>query len=101
MIGSFRAVHCAGAFIPDARAITAMSLLFERIVLPNNLGAISEFARRYQINTTAEYQLEIRGEADPFPDLTEQQRKTAAVYLHRYIEFLVSNHKLVGPIFET
>lgn len=103
LINSFRAVSCSGAFIPDARAVTAMALLFERVFLPNNIEIVAEFAKKYRFQDyrSRDIGLRVEGDDDPFSELTEEQRQTANRYLQVSLGFLVRNRELVGPLFET
>lgn len=103
----FKAVCCSGVLVPDQRTVTAMALLFSKVFLPSNVEAISGFAQHYRIETRDPVSPEFRIEnaagdvADPFPQLSEQQRATALLYLEWCRHFSLQNHELFGPLFET
>lgn len=99
---SFRAVHCGGALL-TGRATTALSLLFERVFLPNNVELIGRFAKSYRFKKIPENLDElaiesVSGHDDPFQDLDEQQRTTALTYLHRCHNYAVHYHELFESI---
>jgi hypothetical protein len=108
-IGKFKAVYCSGIFVPDAAAVTALSLLFEKVYLPNNVELISAFVKKYTIqskgDSVKEPDLKILSEegveADPFSNLTESQRKVAYRYIDWGMQFSMTYSRLFGEVFET
>jgi hypothetical protein len=120
-IGSFRAVHCAGVLIADLRAVTALSMLFDRVFLPGNIELITEFAKTHrfspgikeQLQTNMARNLKIHSadgvrinlrstEApDEFDALSPEQRETAEDYALYYLLFLMRYRELIGDVLET
>jgi hypothetical protein len=85
-LSRFRAVYCSGAFIPEPDAVVALSLLFEKVHLPNNIELVRSFATKYRLRSTSgkgTIRVTARSEdgEDPFSDLTESQQETAKYYL--------------------
>lgn len=103
----FKGVYCSGIFIPDAKTVTALSLLFEKVHLPNNIELVKEFSKRYSITTNkaaADITVDIkpiRGDEDPFEGLTERERETAISYLKWGISFIHTYGELFPEVFET
>lgn len=107
-LAQFKAIYCSGLLIPDAATVSALSLLFEKIYLPNNIEIVREFSKQFRIKkppkSKAGSPLIIEPsntEDDPFEGLTEQQRKTALAYLEWGIEFARSHGTLFPSLFET
>ena len=109
-ITKFKALYCPGFFIPKPAAITAMSLLFEKIFLPNNIVLIREFSRKFRItkstlpplfsDTTIE--ITCAGKPyDPFEDLSPMQRDTAFSYINVGMFTLMAYAELFGEVFES
>ena len=53
----FKGVYCSGIFIPDPATVTALSLLFEKIRIPNDYAFIQEFSKKYHSNPKQYYNL--------------------------------------------
>ena len=103
-LDSFKALYCGGAFIADPAAVTAMSLLFERIYLPNDLEIVADFARTYRFVEPCEVDVNIEARSedagDPFAGLNNSQRATAMQYLGGTAHFVSLYAPLYGTVFE-
>lgn len=106
----FKAVYSSGIFIPDGAAVTALSLLFEKVYLPNNVELIKEFSKYFLIkgcksNESVKIDINITDEdgsnADPFHDLTPAQKMTAHTYIELGMRFSLRYAHLYGQVFET
>jgi hypothetical protein len=101
----FRAVHCSGAFIPDDSAVVALSLLFEKVHLPNNIELIRQFVQRYRITPSRARRESVTVESDDggdlFSDLTTVQQETAKRYLALAMRFAHLHSELFGEVFES
>lgn len=95
---NFKGIYCSGLFIPDDAIVTALSLLFEKIYLPNNISFIREFAKKYRLEPTEEFTI---GAEDPFSSLEEEQKQTACAYVESILSFELKYRHLFGDIFET
>jgi hypothetical protein len=109
-ITTFKAVCSAGIIIPDAKSVTALSLIFDKIYLPSNIEFVKEFSRNYILisnNSTDNSKFPIiiydgHGNiTDPFLDLNDNQKKTAIDYLIWARQFSMSYGLLYGEVFET
>jgi len=90
--------------------ITAMSLLFEKIYLPNQLEIVIELSKKYKIKTSINKEMELKFERtegdkkiieNPLENLTSEQQKTAQDYLIIAHQFCMQNHELFPSVFET
>jgi hypothetical protein len=102
----FRGVYCSGIFIPSPATVTALSLLFEKVHLPNNIEIVKEFSKKYEIQVRRKHIDEISvkpigHDEDPFGDLNERQMKTAHNYLRGASQFIHSYRPLFPDVFET
>ncbi|MFJ7976664.1 hypothetical protein ACIQZI_13325 [Peribacillus sp. NPDC096379] len=93
----------SGFYINDARLLTTMCLLFDKIHLPNNLEYVINFAERYRFqNSSEKIEIEIQAvssnDSNPLINLTANQQITANRYLKTVLDFSVHNHKLFGEI---
>jgi hypothetical protein len=106
-LAQFRAVYCSGAFIPDPDAVVALSLLFEKIHLPNNIELIRSFVTKYRLDPAfgREFALSISARTEegenPFSDLTPSQQETARRYLDWTMRFAFAYSELLGKVFES
>jgi len=105
-LSQFRAAYCSGLFILDAEAVTALSLLFEKVYLPNNMELVREFSKHYRFTNTApvfpgEVKIGSDEDDDPFIDLPEKQRETAHRYLLMGLRFSRGYEPLFGEVFES
>jgi hypothetical protein len=117
---NFKAVYCSGIFIPEASAVSALSLLFEKVYLPQNFELIEEFARKYHFvgkpnnaeehfnnmlpkdtGVVTSFRLTNEDGSDPFHHLTEAQKQTANLYLLRGMGFALTYKSLFPEVFET
>lgn len=106
----FKAVYSSGVFIPDGDAVTAVSLLFSKVLLPNNIELIKEFSKKFRIvkpvladedRLSMKITAEDGSEADPFCDLTADQKLTVHRYLYWGTRFALAHAQLFGEVFET
>ena len=106
----FRAIYSSGIFIPNGEAVTALCLLFQKVFLPNNIELIKEFSKKFRISIPARDEIEnpevtITSEdgavADPFSDLTLEQKSNAFRYLGLGMRFSIRYEQLFGEVFET
>jgi len=110
-LGQFKAVYCSGFLVHDPSLVTAMALLFEKVYLPNSIEFIKEFSKHYRIlpgPQTKESGFSMaftdfysKKEANPFSDLTYQQRQTALLYFEWGVHFIFANGLLFPEVFET
>jgi hypothetical protein len=106
-LSSFKAVYCSGLMIPNQASVAALSLIFDKVHIPNNIEFAVDFARNYKLSSRSDrYKaLEIKGEIgsdeDPFKGLNEQQKETALKYLDWSIQIARNNSPLFGEVFET
>lgn len=106
----FKAIYSSGIFIPNPSTVTALSLIFEKVYLPNNIAFVKEFSKKYRIATlpsTADPKkiiIEYKGpDKDPgyFSDLTEEQYQACAEYIRLGFEFSRYYAQLFPEVFET
>ncbi len=122
---NFKAVYGSGIFIPQASTISALSLLFEKVYLPKNLNLVKEFSKQYRFvgkfNTAEEliqdlffeHSEKLSGinvkkihfknddDTDPLADLSDNQKKTALIYITKGINFALVYRSLFTEVFET
>lgn len=108
----FSGIYCSGSFVSNPSTLTALSLLFEEIYIPNNLELAVEFAKHYRftnlpdkLQTNAKCMRiapqDIVGCPDPISDLTETQQMVIKQYYAIASSFFVHYHDLVGPFIKT
>lgn len=109
-LSSFEGAYLSGFFMTNQSMVTAMSLLFEKIYLPNQLEMVIELSKKYKIETSIDKDFEMKFERvdgdkliieNPLDDLTSAQQKTAQDYLLIAHQFCMRNHELFPAIFET
>lgn len=110
-LSNFRAVYCSGFFIPDPAIISALSLLFEKVYLPNNIEFVKEFSKKYRIKLIATPKEEPASfdfpdfftgkEEDPFEDLTREEQETARLYLDIGLNMVLRYAGLFPEVFES
>lgn len=109
-LSSFEGAYLSGFFMKNQSMVTAMSLLFEKIYLPNQLELVIELSKKYKIKTLIDEEYEFKFERidgdkliaeNPLQDLTPSQQKTARDYLLIAHQFCMRNHELFPTIFET
>ncbi|HVW67727.1 MAG TPA: hypothetical protein VHB68_02080 [Steroidobacteraceae bacterium] len=106
-LAQFRAVYCSGAFIPDASAVVALSLLFEKVHLPNNIELVRNFVAKYRItkrrheNREESITVESEDGSNPFEDLPPSQQESARNYLSWSMDFARVYAGLFGDVFES
>jgi len=107
---SFEGAYLSGFFMTNQSMVTAMSLLFERIYLPNQLELVIELSKKYKIETSFDKEEKMKFEridggkrivVNPLEELTPAQQKTAQDYLLIAHQFCMRNHELFPTIFET
>lgn len=107
---SFEGAYLSGFFMTNQSMVTAMSLLFEKIYLPNQLELVIELSKKYKIETSIEKETKMHFERidgdkrvieNPLEELTPAQQKTAQDYLLIAHQFCMRNHELFPTIFET
>jgi hypothetical protein len=106
----FEGAYLSGFFMTNPAMITAMSLLFEKIYLPNQLELVIELSKRYKIETSIDKDMGMKFERiegdkkiieNPLENLTPEQQKTAQDYLVIAHQFCMRNHELFPTVFET
>lgn len=106
-LSSFKAVYCSGLMIPNQASVAALSLIFDKVHIPNNIEFAVDFARNYKMNGSSErykalqIETEDGAEGDPFKGLNEKQKDTAFKYLDWTIQIARNNSPLFGEVFET
>ena len=107
---SFEGAYLSGFFMTNQSMVTAMSLLFEKIYLPNQLELVIELSKKYKIETSFDKERKMKFERidggkriveNPLEELTPAQQKTAQDYLLIAHQFCMRNHELFPTIFET
>ena len=121
-IDTFRAVHASGLLVPTQSAVTALSLLFEKVYLPLNIELIRAIAQanpfvgdhdfvlemsspgtvaRFRIAEAPRFIDSAGNEADPLSSLNARQRLAAHSYLKLSSLFAYAYRELFGEVFET
>lgn len=109
-LSTFQGAYLSGFFMTNQSMVTAMSLLFEKIYLPNQLELVIELSKKYRIDTSIKEELQMKFERidgdeliieNPLEGLTEAQQKTAKDYLITAHGFCIRNYELFPSIFET
>jgi len=109
-LSSFEAVYLSGFFMTNQTMVTAMSLLFEKIYLPNQLELVIELSKKYKLHTNINEEVDMKFERvdgdeliieNPLNELTPEQQKTAQDYLVIAHQFCLKNYELFPSIFET
>lgn len=105
---NFNAIYCSGLLIPNQASVAAISLLFEKVYLPNNIELVVDFAKQYRINGGKDSHKGIKVEPvendcsdDPFSVLNDEQKETAHKYLDWSMGFARANHALFDDVFES
>jgi hypothetical protein len=105
---NFSAIYCSGLLIPNQATVASLSLLFDKIYLPNNIEYAIDFAKHYRINGKSDRYKNIvikpfeEDETDdPFKELTEKEKETAFKYIDWSMGFAKSNHELFDNVFES
>lgn len=107
----FSGVYCSGSFIKNPSAVTALSLLFEELYIPNNLELAIEFAKHYRFTGLPEsiqhsamsmsVQSENPNNIDPLQGLTQTQQEVLKQYYVLTQHFFAHYHDLVGSFIKT
>jgi hypothetical protein len=109
-LSTFNGVYLSGFYIKNKATVTALSLLFEKVHLPNQLEMVIEFAKNYLFdpeNRFPDIKIEIEsiedegGQDDPLAGLNEVEKLTAQKYLYVSQMFCIHNHELFPTIFTT
>lgn len=107
-ITHFKGIYLSGFFISNPATVTALSLLFENIHLPNQLEILLEFAKSYDLQlkkTSSIINIKIGegedGDKEMFDGLTPRQQETAKLYLLQSHIFVSKNHELFPQVFTT
>lgn len=110
-LSSFEGAYLSGFFMMNPAMVTAMSLLFENIYLPNQLELVIELSQRYRIETNIEDDFEMGFERitdknekvaeNPLESLTPAEQRTAQKYLILAHQFCIQHHELFPTIFKT
>jgi len=102
-ITEFKAFYCSGIFVPEPAVVTALSLLFEKIYLPNNIHIVKAFSRKYCFADDMTIKnIEIEDEDRTlFDGLNEEQKLTAKNYIFNGIKFVESYKPLMTKVFES
>lgn len=91
--------------MPNDEAVVALSLLFEKVHLPNNVEIIKNFVRKYRFSVaTSGPQIKVavsEDSEDPFSDMSPPQQRAAKEYLACAISFAVHYEDLFGEVFES
>ena len=107
----FSGVYCSGSFISNPSTVTALSLLFDELYIPNNLELAIDFSKHYRFTELPEH---IRQNAtnmrlqaiddnmvDPLQGLTQSQLEVVKQYYLVVQHFFVNYHDLIGPFIQT
>ncbi|UPW83556.1 hypothetical protein [Lysinibacillus sp. Ag94] len=106
LFSTFTGLYMSGIFINDPKSLTIMSLLYDKIYLPNQLDYVIEFSQKYKF---AKYDSDLNvnlkpfssneEDIDPLDSLTPEQRLTANQYLKAIGKFSMHYSKLFGEVF--
>lgn len=99
-LARFEGTYMSGFFMANPAMVTGMSLLFDKIYLPNQLELVIELSKRYRINTSIN-DIAISIEGDPLAELSAPQKETAHKYLLLAHNFYTKHHELFPAIFES
>lgn len=110
-LSSFEGAYLSGFFMMNPAMVTAMSLLFEKIYLPNQLEIVIELSKKYQIETTIDKNMKMTFERvadnneiiveNPLENLSPLQQRTAQEYLILAHQFCIRHHELFPTVFQT
>ena len=111
-LSSFEGVYLSGFFMINPALMTSMSLLFEKIYLPNQLELVIELSKKIRFSGNILKQGEdvviervdsdlIIPNENPLENLTHPQQQTVKEYLALAHQFCIHNYKLFPTIFET
>jgi hypothetical protein len=109
-LSTFEGAYLSGFFMQNQSMVTAMSLLFEKIYLPNQLEMVIELSKKYKLETSFDENHEFNFQRvdggkliieNPLEELTKAQQKTAQDYLLIAHHFCMRNHELFPTVFET
>jgi hypothetical protein len=105
---SFNGIYLSGFYIRNQATVTALSLLFEKVHLPNQLELVISFAKTHSINlenklSKVHFKIENSdgSQDDPFGGLNDVERLTAQKYLYISNAFCMHNHELFPTVFTT
>lgn len=107
---TFNGIYLSGFYIKNEATVTALSLLFEKVHLPNQLELVIEFAKKNIIspeNIMPGWDVNIESieekdsQLDPFEGLTEIQKLTVKRYLLFSLDFCIQNQELFPTVFTT
>lgn len=106
-LSQFEGMYLSGFFMMNPAIVTAMSLLFDKIYLPNQLEIAISIAKKYRIRTKDD-DIPIRFDnqdntngADPLVGLPEIEQKTVRAYLYMAYMFCVEYYELFPEVFQT
>lgn len=111
-LSQFNGIYLSGFFISNPSYITALSLLFDKIYLPNNIEFVVEFAKQFEFQNNDildnlkysvkwnEEEIE-NGISGLLSGLNRGQTRTVHLYLLNSYRFLYQNRELFPTIFET
>lgn len=107
----FEGIYMSGFFISNPAMVTALSLLFEKVYLPNQLELVTQITKKFRVDTDFGYKSEFVFEniedngtkiiENPLQDLSPSEFKTAENYLVMAHHFCVKNNELFPEVFET
>lgn len=111
-IERFSGYYCSGCFVSDSSTLTALSLLFEELYIPNNLELAIEFAKKYKfINLSSNIISKAQNltlkphdkfqSNDPLEGLSAEQQSVVFQYYTLVTEFFITNRDLIGNFIKT
>lgn len=99
---TFTGLYMSGVFIDNPRLLTTISLLYDKVYLPNQLEFVIEFSKKYKFtNYKNDGEIKVSlssNESDYLDGLTIKQRETAIQYLEMVGKFSIYYKELFGEV---
>ncbi|MCK4798983.1 MAG: hypothetical protein KAT05_16540 [Spirochaetes bacterium] len=108
-LSSFEGICLPGFFMMNPAMITAASLLFDKIYLPNQLELIIDLSKKYKITTNKRIEMKFERMVskneniieNPLKHLSSSQQRTVQEYLRLVRLFCIKHHELFPTVFQT
>ena len=107
----FEGTYMSGFFVTNPAMVTALSLLFEKVYLPNQLELVTEITKKFKISTAYDDKIKVNFEEidengfksldNPLEQLSPTELKTAENYLLMAHHFCMKHNELFPEVFET
>lgn len=108
-LGSFNAIYGSGGFIQNPNMVSTMSMVFNKIYIPNNYQIALDFCRNFDISVNPKLLskmnsievLQYQDGNEFINDLTQQQKRLFENYIIATFVFLYNYKELLGDIIES